>query len=48
MSTVKVINIQHPSAASPNIVGDANGNITVASTVYTDSGFSSFSGFLIG
>jgi hypothetical protein len=39
MSTVKVINIQHPSAASPNIVGDANGNITFAGTAAMASSF---------
>lgn len=33
MSTIKAINIQHPSSANTNIVMDANGNMTVAGTV---------------
>jgi len=39
MSTVKVINVQHPSAASPNITGDANGNITFGGTAAMASSF---------
>jgi len=39
MSTVKVINVQHPSAASPNITGDANGNITFAGTAAMASSY---------
>lgn len=33
MSTIKAINIQHPSSPNTNIVMDANGNMTVAGTV---------------
>ena len=33
MSTIKAINIQHPSSANTNIVMDSSGNMTVAGTV---------------
>lgn len=33
MSTIKAINIQHPSSANTNLVLDSNGNMTVAGTV---------------
>ena len=32
MSTIKAINVQHPSASTPNIVNDASGNVGVGTT----------------
>jgi hypothetical protein len=33
MSTAKVINVQHPSASTTNIVNDANGNVAVGNNL---------------
>jgi len=33
MSTIKAINVQHPSAATTNIVNDASGNVAVGGTL---------------
>lgn len=33
MSTLKVLNVTHPNSSSPNMVLDANGNVTAAGTV---------------
>ena len=32
MSTAKVINVQHPSASTPNIVNDASGNVGIGTS----------------
>jgi hypothetical protein len=39
MSTVKTINIVHPSGSTTNIVNDASGNITVGGTLAMSSSF---------
>lgn len=32
MSTLKAINVQHPSASTPNIVNDASGNVGIGTS----------------
>ena len=39
MSTIKAINVQHPSASTINIVNDASGNVTAGGTVAMASSF---------
>lgn len=38
MSTLKSINVIHPSASTTNIVNDASGNVTAGANVYVPSG----------
>ena len=45
MSTIKTINVQHPSSATINLVNDSSGNVAVGNNL-TVAGTSSFTGTL--
>jgi hypothetical protein len=47
MSTAKVINVQHPSSATINIVNDSSGNVTVGNNL-TVTGATALTGALTG
>jgi hypothetical protein len=47
MSTAKVINVQHPSSATINIVNDSSGNVTVGNNL-TVTGATTLTGALTG